>query len=213
MRLTLATTVKTAALVATLSVGIAEYALAAKSVDAPAEAAVAAPTPAFDPAAMPEVQPPKQPLGYRYADLTSAESNALRRGFKLPLDALIGAKSPKDLVRAAVVAPLPDPNKPLLAVSKKADSTANPFADSEAISFRRDPLKALGAMLGAVDDQPAGESAAVEEENPFGLGAEEAAEPAAAPAKAEVDDAEDPFGAESDPFGSGDDSEDPFAGF
>ncbi|QDV76352.1 hypothetical protein [Botrimarina mediterranea] len=197
-------------------------ALGAASEDAPAgEAAAESASPAverrFDPAAMPEVGPAASPLGYHYAELTPAQTAALRRRFKLPLEALATVKSPSELKQAVVVAPLPDPNRPLLAVSPASESQKNPFADSDAISFRKDPLKALGAMLGAGDAMPAGAPAATadsEEDNPFGGAvAAEAPEP-----QAEVDGADDPFGADADPFGSDTgaeaaDEEDPFGAF
>ncbi|TWU00531.1 hypothetical protein Pla108_14830 [Botrimarina colliarenosi] len=156
----------------------------------------------FDPGAMPEAEGPGTPLGYRYAELSSAESGALRRQFKLPLDALSGAKSPRDLAKRAVVAPLPDPNRPLLAVAPTGASSSDPFADAKLTSFRDDPLKALGEMLGAVE----GEGVAAAEtasDDPFGGDAlaTPAAAPAATPA-AEVDEAsDDPFGSDDDPFG------------
>jgi hypothetical protein len=220
--------VLTACLVTTL---LGETAFAAASVDA-ADADVAA-EPAtdasaakpFDPAAMPEVGPAKSPLGYHYAELTSSQTSVLRRGFKLPLDALASAKSPTDLKQAIVLAPLPDPSRPLLAVSPAAESQANPFADSEAISFRKDPLKALGALLGASGARSAGSTGpatAAEEDDPFGSAT---VAPAATPA-AEVESGDDPFGADADPFGAdaateaGDgtseataDEEDPFGSF
>jgi hypothetical protein len=167
----------------------------------------------FDPAVIPEAAPPKSPLGYHYAELTSSQKSALRRGFKLPLESLAVAKSPTDLARAVVVAPLPDPNRPLLAVSPAAESLANPFVDGDAISFRRDPLKALGAMLGASEGPaksgpqaatPAASASA--EDDPFG--ASDAATPAPTEqTQAEVDSSDDPFGAEEDPFGGAADAE------
>lgn len=190
-----------ACLAATL---LGETAFGAASEDAPATDAAPASPPAakpFDPAAMPEVGQAKSPLGYHYAELTSSQTSVLRRGFKLPLDALASAKSPTDLKQAVVLAPLPDPNRPLLAVSPTAESQANPFADSEAISFRKDPLKALGALLGAGDARRAGAAtaaAAPEEDDPFGSAT---AAPAAKP-QAEVESGDDPFGADADPFGA-----------
>ena len=216
MRPYFATTVRAVVFAAALPACLAatlqgETAFAAASEDAatPAAGAEAGSAPAdaappvaksFNPAAMPEVGPAKSPLGYHYAELTPSQTTVLRRGFKLPLDALASANSSADLKRAVVVAPLPDPNRPLLAVSPAAESQANPFADSEAISFRKDPLKALGALLGASDAQPAGgatAAAAAEEDDPFGAGGDpfggtagEADEGAGEGAAAE----EDPFG-------------------
>lgn len=189
-----------ACLAATL---LGETAFGAASEDAPATDAASASPPAakpFDPAAMLEVGQAKSPLGYHYAELTSSQTSVLRRGFKLPLDALASAKSPTDLKQAIVLAPLPDPNRPLLAVSPAAESQANPFADSEAISFRKDPLKALGALLGAGDARRAGAATAAvaEEDDPFGSAT---AAPAAKP-QAEVESGDDPFGADADPFGA-----------
>jgi hypothetical protein len=190
-----------ACLTATL---LGETAFGAASEDAPAADAATASPPAakpFDPAAMPEVGQAKSPLGYHYAELTSSQTSVLRRGFKLPLDALASAKSPTDLKQAVVLAPLPNPNRPLLAVSPAAESQANPFADSEAISFRKDPLKALGALLGASGAPSAGSTGsttAADEDDPFGSAT---AAPAATPA-AEVESGDDPFGADADPFGA-----------
>ena len=214
MRPTFATSVRVVALGAVLPACLAATllggtAFGAASEDAPAADAAPASPPAaktFDPAAMPEVGQAKSPLGYHYAELTDSQTSVLRRGFKLPLDALASAKSPTDLKKAVVLAPLPDPNRPLLAVSPAAESQANPFADSEAISFRKDPLKALGALLGATGAQSvdstgsAGSAgpATAAEDDPFGSAT---TAPAATPA-AEVESGDDPFGADADPFGA-----------
>lgn len=218
MRPYFATTLKNAALSVALPACLAVTAWGAKTVEAPAAQAsepAAAPRSApavkpFDPAVIPEVAPPKSALGYHYAELTSSQASALRRGFKLPLDALAVAKSPADLARAVVVAPLPDPNRPLLAVSPATESLANPFADSEAISFRRDPMKALGALLAARDRQQAPAAAAPPEDDPFGAPDAAATASVKAP-RAEVDSSEDPFGADADPFGDSAETEGPGA--
>lgn len=232
MQLSIAITVRILVMGAALPVCLAatllgETAFGAASEDVPAaDAAIASPPAAkpFDPAAMPEVGQAKSPLGYHYAELTPSQTSALRRGFKLPLDALATAKSPTELKQAVVLAPLPNPNRPLLAVSPAVESQANPFADNEAISFRKDPLKALGALLGASGAQPAGPTTAATanvEDDPFG-DASSAATPAAKP-QAEVESGDDPFGADADPFGAteaGDgtseaaaEEEDPFGSF
>ena len=235
----MANTLKAAALPVCLaaSVGLAATvclaateAEGAKTVDTPAAEATESPAaPAakpFDPAVIPEVAPPQSPLGYRFAELTPAQTSALRRGFKLPLDALASAKSPSDLARAVVVAPLPDPSRPLLAVSPATESLVNPFADEDAISFRRNPMKALGAMLGggeAASASPpaAAAAAAPAEDDPFGM-TDAAPAPADQPGD-EVAGSDDPFGAEADPFaGAAEaegastppaDDEDPFGDF
>lgn len=209
MQLHFANTVRTIVLSASAPTCLAAMALCgtafgAASEDSPAADTAPASPPAakpFDPAAMPEVGQAKSPLGYHYAELTAPQTSVLRRGFKLPLDALASAKSPQDLKQAVVLAPLPDPNRPLLAVSPAAESQANPFADSEAISFRKDPLKALGALLGASGARRAGAATAPAtpaEDDPFGSAT---TAPAAKP-QAEVESGDDPFGADADPFGA-----------
>lgn len=186
-----------------------------------------APPPRFDPAAMPEVAPPDLPLGYRHGDLSLAEVAALRRSFKLPLDALAGARSARDLAATGVEAPLPNPHVPLLRASATPSTGANPFIDSATISFRENPLRALGEMLALVEgEKPRAPDRAktAADDDPFG-GVDAAADPTAtdSAAAAEVDQGADPFGGGEDPFApapeeglddaapAADESDDPFA--
>ena len=166
----------------------------------------------FDPAAMPESVPPLPPIGWRYADLTTLETGALRRGFSLPLDAIAQSKSPRDLLASATVAPLPDPNRPLLSVGQHegASSAANPFDKSAVTAFRDNPLKAFAERLGAsADEAPAGAST-----SDTGAFSDLSAGAASPQVSAEVPEAgEDPFSGGSDPFGGSDNEEDPFGDF
>lgn len=169
----------------------------------------------FDPAAIPEIAAPLPPLGWRYSALSQQQTKALRRGFKLPLDALSTASSTDDLLGAVKIAPLPDPDQPLLSVTQaKLTGKANPFASSGLTSFRDDPMRALGEMLAAVDGVDASAPADASADDPFAGDA--AFSPAAEPESgvaAEVETTEasdDPFTTDTDPFGG---DEDPFGDF
>lgn len=155
-------------------------------------------------------------LGLRYADLSALETSALRRRVALPLDALASASSPGELVNAVVVAPLPNPNQPLLKVEDVVASSHDPFGKGSMTSFRDDPLRALGEMLGAVEGEAASGASMTASglDDPFSGDSGAASATAASEPQAEVDDSsdDDPFGGSDDPFGaSGDD--DPFGGF
>ena len=154
------------------------------------------------------------PLGFRYGGLSTRETRALRRGFKLPLDALVEARSVEDLASSVVVAPLPPTDRPFLAVKAASASDArNPFEDRVATSFRIDPMRALGEMLSAseVDDADAGSAPSDDLLADSALDDLGGAVADSAPdADAEVsDEEEDPFADDASPFGSED--EDPFA--
>ena len=165
----------------------------------------------FDPSVIPEPSVAAPTVGLRYASLSKSETRALRRGFKLSLDALASADSVAKLRSTASVSPLPDPNQPMIAVA--ADATAphgDPFGqDPTLTSFRDDPMRALGERLGASDEdasvefQPAGGAddpfAASADDDPFSN-----AEPASTDS-GEDPSAEDPFADDGDPFG-----DDPF---
>lgn len=175
----------------------------------PVESLPAAPQAALEPAAADQTAVPA--MGWRYGRLTPRETRALRRDFKLPLDALVGARTAEDLAKRAVIAPLPDPHRPILAVDpRQRTNRRNPFESRVTTSFRDNPMRALGELLGAPSEDAAGAEASV-----GGL-AETASEdlgdgPATTPSEtAEASDAaDDPFGAEDDPFAT--DGDDPFA--
>lgn len=202
-------------IVCLLAAVTATFAADSARADEAAPAAAPEAETAFDPGRMPEAVVPASPLGLRYSALSSRETRALRRSFKLPLDALVGARSASDLASAAVVAPLPDPSRPLLAVSSSA-AKADPFAGGGAsVSFRDNPLKALGEMLTAMGGgaSPADATATTDavtspfddaETDPFAGSSTPADEPDAEVAT----ESEDPFGGSDDSFG---DDEDPFA--
>ncbi|MEO0528967.1 MAG: hypothetical protein AAF266_00170 [Planctomycetota bacterium] len=200
-----------------LLLAVANETAFAAATDADTQAAPPLPTVVrFDPAAMPDaIATPAPPLGLRYSVLSDLETKALRRGFKLPLDALTNARSTSDLLGAAKVAPLPNPNEPLLPVANAgADGKTNPFVSGRSTSFRDDPMKALGELLAAVDGVDPTQDAGTAGDDPF------AGDLAATPSPdteegvaAEVDagaDGDDPFATDADPF-AGD--EDPFGDF
>lgn len=149
-------------------------------------------------------------LGYRYAALTPSQRSALRRRVRLPLDVLARVREPRSLIAAVEVAPLPPLDRPLVAAGPATPASGtDPFDAGGAgvISFKRDPMGALGALLGAtaadgsdasLDAEPMADLAAVAEdpaEDPFAAGA--AAEAEVAPS----DDGDDfSFGGDDDPF-------------
>ena len=115
--------------------------------------------------------------GYRYGALSASETGALRRGFRLPLDALFSSTSRSDLSSAIVLEPLPNPNQPLLAVDAAPGQSGDPFQEARAGGV----LGALGELFGI---DPARDSAAdvsgvgpdpfsTEEDDPFAAGPEE----------------------------------------
>lgn len=162
----------------------------------------------FDPAAMPEPAVPTEGIGWRYASLSPHETKPLRRGFKLPMEALASAKSVRSLQKAAQVTPLPDPSQPLLPMKSTAGEAAtNPFTGSKVTSFRRDPMRALGELLGAVEGGAKAAIASPVDSDPFGDPGESRG---AAKTTAEVSDFPADDGGD-DPFATGDDeSDDPF---
>lgn len=122
-------------------------------------------------------------VGYRYASLERQERSALRRGFRLPLDALFSAKSPADLVASAQLRPLPDPNTPFLPVdANNASVDRDPFGEAAPAADGGDGLGALGRLF------------ALES----GLSGVAASDPAAS-GSAPTADAGDPF-SDDDPF-------------
>lgn len=173
----------------------------------------------FDPAKMPEPAGTSAALGYRYSRLSPAESKRLRRGFKLPMEALSSGDTLASLRRALVVAPLPNPEQPFLRVEPAAGDS-NPFTGSRVTSFRANPMRAFGELLGAAaGDEGLADTAGGAD--PFGGGASE--DPFAGSAGGdfadatpevtdEADDSADPFDDAADPFGGGA-SDDPFADF
>lgn len=204
MRLPLAQTVRSATLALT-TLGLAASAFAQAEAEKPADPP--APTAVrFDPGRMPGVEANPPALGWRYGRLSSRQQRVLRRGFKLPLDALAAAKSPRDLVRSAVVAPLPDPSKPLLAVAAKGTDAADPFAGEKGkrTAFRDDPMKALGEWLGATEDDADGGEAFAGSSDPFsaddGGGFEAASDADSSDADSEPDPFADDLGSDDDPF-------------
>lgn len=144
--------------------------------------------------------------GHRFAKLSEGERGALRRGFRLPLEALFTADSPTDLVAAAVLDPLPDPTRPFLPNPGEGDGVGDPFGDAGPAIASGD-LGALGRLfkqegvLTGDAAKPAASSGGglLADDDPFAAPAETAAAPAA----------EEP---EDDPFAAGDDDfdEDPF---
>lgn len=174
---------------------------AAPSTDTPPPPAVAR----FDPSAMPEPTLPTEGLGLRYASLSPQETRPLRRGFKLPMEALATADSVRSLRKAVRVAPLPDPSQPFLAVKPLAGETVtNPFTGSQVTSFRLDPMRALGEMLGAVEGGESLVDTAPATDDPFASPADSADGAAAEVSESPADEAT------ADPFGSDDFGEDPF---
>ena len=160
---------------------------------------------------MPELSDPTPAVGLRYASLSKSETHALRRGFKLPLDALASADSVAKLRTTVSISPLPDPNKPMIAVAANASaSSGDPFGhDPTLTSFRADPMRALGERLGASDEdalvefQPSGAA-----DDPFASSADDDPFADAEPAPSDSEDessGEDPFADGGDPFG-----DDPF---
>lgn len=162
-------------------------------------------------------------IGYRYASLAGHEQRSLRQSFKLPMEALAVANSTSDLLSAAIVQPLPNPNQPFLPVAS-TDAADDPFAGDSAREgdATRNALGALGRLFAkeealrgndASDASDASSSeyppsttspvavtsAPVESEDPF----------ADAAASSESTETDDPFGSdEGDDFG-----DDPFGGF
>lgn len=193
-------------IVLTLSAGAA----AAAAAQAGEDAAVKQPPPPtvvrFDPAAMPEPVQPTEGLGWRYANLSQEETRPLRRGFTLPMEALAAADSLGSLRTATRVAPLPDPRQPFLPVKPTNGMTvANPFTGSQVTSFRQDPMRALGELLGAVEGEEGSLTASSAEADPFAASATTASVPAAEVSEFPTDEA-----ADDDPFATDDLGEDPF---
>lgn len=186
-------------------------ALPAAAQDAPAEADMSSSTPAtstvvrFDPGRMPKVETNPPALGWRFGQLSNPQTSALRRGFKLPLDALARAESPQDLMRSAVIAPLPDPSRPMLAVKGGEAGGADPFSGgmTKRTSFRDDPMRALGEWLGVTGEESS-EDFTASSSDPFAADAGGGFD--ATPAAEAADD-------EPDPFAGDDDGDDPFADF
>lgn len=167
----------------------------------------------FDPGAMPEPAGPTEGLGWRYANLSRTETQPLRRGFKLPMEALASAQTLGVLRRSAQVAPLPNPGQPFLPVKPMRDGAgeANPFTGSQLTSFRQDPMRALGEMLGA-DKGDAIATGDTSSADPFGGGGSDGGfEPAVESEVSEAPSAaeDDPFATGDDPFGAGGE-DDPF---
>lgn len=163
----------------------------------------------FNPAVMPKVGATVPAVGWRYAKLSHAQTRVLRRGFKLPMDSLAAAGSPNDLMGAAVVAPLPDPNRPILAVDPAPAGSSDPFSKSMSTSLREDPMKALGQLLGADESSKMSTEAfsGSGSADPFATGDSTADETEAMPTETEASDEV----SDDDPFGS--DGEDPFGDF
>lgn len=145
--------------------------------------------------------------GYRYAGLSGPQARVLRRDFRLSLEALAKADSVTALADAAEVAPLPNPNEPILAAQAVAASGGNPFTAGGYTAFREDPMRALGERLGA----DFGSEAVASGGSSFELSASDpvGAEPddGAGPASEAFDANDDPFAAEASA------SDDPFADF
>ncbi|TWT46649.1 hypothetical protein [Botrimarina hoheduenensis] len=117
--------------------------------------------------------PEKLPaLGYRYGALSPAEQAALRPRFKLPLDQLAKAKTPRELAASVVIEPLPDPNRPLLPVAA-AETKGDPFNGSAETGQEFDVLAELfaaeAADLAGSPSTPAPPLPA--SDDPFGEGA------------------------------------------
>ncbi len=158
------------------------------------------------------------PIGYRYDGLNGLEHRSLRQSFKLPMEALAVAESTGDLLAAAVVQPVPNPDRPFLPISAATDTAGDPFAGENNPSAR-DGLGALGrlfakeaALLRAVPSASSSASSttnsAARNETPL------VSEDPFADNLAPVD--REPQAEEADPFGSGegdDFDEDPFGGF
>lgn len=161
-------------------------------------------------------------IGYRYANLGDVERRSLRQSFKLPMEALAVANSTSDLLSAAIVQPLPNPDQPFLPVSS-TNAGGDPFAgdNTQDGDVTRKALGALGRLFAKEEalrgndvsgssssDYPpsttspvAASSGPLESEDPF----------ADASASSESESAE-----ETDPFGSddeGDFDDDPFGDF
>ncbi|QDT67158.1 hypothetical protein MalM25_00550 [Planctomycetes bacterium MalM25] len=208
MRLSLASAVRPAT-IALAACGMVLPAFAQDDADQATTEQAAPPAPTvvrFDPGRMPEAELNTPALGWRYGSLSSGQKRALRRGFKLPLDALAAAKSPRDLVRAAVIAPLPDPSQPMLPVKAVEAGASDPFADGKKkrTAFRDDPMRALGEWLGVTDEDATGDAFAGSSD-PFADGVDGGFDTDSATASpADTEDDTDPFagdsGAEDDPF-------------
>ncbi|TWT89012.1 hypothetical protein Mal64_25030 [Pseudobythopirellula maris] len=191
-----------------------------------------------------DVAPADQPtLGYRYGELSGAERGALRRSFRLSLDALAEAESPEGLARLASVGPLPDVSRPMLRVDplddRIADNQGNPFLDDERLGVAPSDMANKTAKAAApAEEKPRGLLRAIggvlQSLNPV-KGVPKVSLPAAAPAEADPfgdggfeaeaggDTTDDPFNTPAaeepaeeediDPFGDVLEGDDPFAGF
>lgn len=177
---------------------------------------------AFDPGQMAEAKLDTPPLGLRYANLSQRQVSVLRKRVSLPLDSLLTATGPTDLASSIVVAPLPNPNRPLLKTSDNPSASSNPFGVRSLVSFREDPLKALGDMLRATSGESSESSLAdgsvdSDLDDPFGAGGSDfGSDTPISSSQPEIDEADtaDPFAEAADPFGDpGADSDDPFGGF
>ncbi|MEN0110021.1 MAG: hypothetical protein AAF805_04795 [Planctomycetota bacterium] len=131
----------------------------------------------------------------------------------LPLDLLAEARSPRSLAASVSVAPLPPLDRPLLAAVPVPQASVNdPFAGDapSGVSFKRDPMGALGALLGATAED-LGEDAVAADSVDFAAQEDPADDPFAqgSTAAAEVEpddgDAGDDFAFDGD--------DDPFADF
>ncbi|MGL4511780.1 MAG: hypothetical protein ACRCT8_01705 [Lacipirellulaceae bacterium] len=178
-------------------------------------------------------------LGYTDASLSPTQLRALRRGLKLPLDALADIDSIDELKGRAVVQPLADPSRPFLAVpavagdDEPAGELGDPFVSSP-LSGRPStaPRTGLGALsrLFEAEDAAAGISKPAPaapvpgadvagDADPFEVPADSPAEPTdeadpfeAAPIEADEAAGDDPAPpAEADPAPDAED--DPFADF
>lgn len=103
---------------------------AVAGVHAEDKGAVDLPGPATEATAAAAAADDAPPIGYRFARLSTPERKALRARFRLPMDALLTATSPRELRDAAVVQALPDPHRPLLPVANGSTSGGDPFADA-----------------------------------------------------------------------------------
>ncbi len=158
--------------------------------------------------------------GHRYSELNPSEVGALRRGFKLNLDALIAANSVEDLSNLATSRPLPDPSEPFLPVKSEPQDDSNPFGESK--DSKLGPLDRLflaeGRLKGGI--QTDGNSGSIDsadpfaDEDPFGNSSLDSSDDSMSAQEGNSD----PFGSSDssgndDPFGGSSDDDDPFADF
>lgn len=158
--------------------------------------------------------------GHRYSELNPQEVGALRRGFKLNLDALIAANSVEDLSNLATLRPLPNPSEPFLPVKSEPQDKSNPFGESKDSTLG--PLDRLflaegrlkGGVLTGGDSGPVDSADPFADEDPFGNSSLASDDDS----MSEEDDNSDPFGSDNssdndDPFGGSSEEDDPFADF